>query len=71
MGSGTFRRNRVGGAHPTWGYPRVGLALFEYVTRDYVTRELTAKYRFFKNKNVQNPAKTIEKKSESESTYET
>ena len=27
VGSGTFRRNRVGGAHPTWGYPRVGLAL--------------------------------------------
>ena len=27
VGSGTFRRNRVGGAHPTWGYPRVGKAL--------------------------------------------
>ena len=29
VGSGTFRRNRVGGAHPTWGYPRVGKALVE------------------------------------------
>ena len=27
MGSGTFRHNRVGGAHPTWGFPRVALSL--------------------------------------------
>jgi hypothetical protein len=27
VASGTFRRNRVGGAHITWGYPRVGLSL--------------------------------------------
>ena len=32
VGSGTFRRNRVGGAHPTWGYPRVGKALISLST---------------------------------------
>jgi len=44
---------------------------FEYVTREYVTRELAAKYRFFYNKNAQNLAKTLEKKSEFERNYKT
>ena len=30
VGSGTFRRNCVGGAQPTWGYSRVGKALIPH-----------------------------------------
>ena len=43
---------------------------FEYVTREYVTREFSAKYRFFRTKMAENWAKMTDKLSELKNRYE-
>ena len=52
-------------------YSRIRLTReFEYVTREYVTREFSAKYSFLRTKTAENWAKMTEKQSELKNSYE-